>query len=168
MRDIRAGTVTCHYEGDVHSLKSLMKLRDKSYVLRIGTPSEWPWWRERKDGSGGRTDEDDGGDVDELSAPCVYVDPTNPKIKARYINDPLNPRACNVRFVTKPGEERANVVALRYIRAGEELFVSYGDRYWRDRMAEGSLVPMRLRNDKAEKLVEPKRLREVLAELQGS
>ena len=37
----------------------------------------------------------------------------------------------NVRFVKLWEERRADVVALRDIAAGEELFVSYGSNYWK-------------------------------------
>lgn len=52
-------------------------------------------------------------------------------ITARYINDALSPIAVNVRFDKDPQTNTANVVALRDIVAGEELFVDYGKAYWR-------------------------------------
>jgi hypothetical protein len=51
-----------------------------------------------------------------------------PQIKARYINDPLNDKFVNCKFV--PDKLRSAVVATRMISRGEELFVSYGDAYW--------------------------------------
>ena len=52
-------------------------------------------------------------------------------ITARYINDPISPLAVNVRFIKDPATGTANVVALRDIVEGEELFVDYGKAYWR-------------------------------------
>ena len=51
-----------------------------------------------------------------------------PQIKARYINDPLNDKFVNCKYV--PDKLRSAVVATRTIRRGEELFASYGDAYW--------------------------------------
>jgi hypothetical protein len=51
-----------------------------------------------------------------------------PQIKARYINDPLNDKLVNCKFV--PDKLRSAVVATRIITRGEELFASYGDAYW--------------------------------------
>ena len=52
-------------------------------------------------------------------------------VLARYINDHADPSRHNVRFVKLWDERRADVVALRDIAAGEELFVSYGTNYWK-------------------------------------
>eukprot|EP00551_Chaetoceros_affinis_P007175 CAMPEP_0203669184 /NCGR_PEP_ID=MMETSP0090-20130426/5624_1 /ASSEMBLY_ACC=CAM_ASM_001088 /TAXON_ID=426623 /ORGANISM="Chaetoceros affinis, Strain CCMP159" /LENGTH=173 /DNA_ID=CAMNT_0050533803 /DNA_START=169 /DNA_END=687 /DNA_ORIENTATION=+ len=61
----------------------------------------------------------------------IMVDP-GPllSIKARYINDPLNPNYVNCTFVPEPELFRSAVVAKRDIYPGEELYVSYGDIYW--------------------------------------
>jgi hypothetical protein len=59
----------------------------------------------------------------------ILVDPGPlPHIKARYINDPLNEKFVNCKFV--PDKLRSAVVTTRMITRGEELFVSYGDAYW--------------------------------------
>jgi hypothetical protein len=59
----------------------------------------------------------------------ILVDPGPlPQIKARYINDPLNDKFVNCKYV--PDSLRSAVVATRVIARGEELFVSYGDAYW--------------------------------------
>lgn len=59
----------------------------------------------------------------------ILVDPGPlPQIKARYINDPLNDKFVNCKYV--PDKLRSAVVATRMITRGEELFVSYGDAYW--------------------------------------
>ncbi len=49
---------------------------------------------------------------------------------ARYINDSCTIRYNNVYFDKRPAENRAAVIALRDISAGEELLVSYGKWYW--------------------------------------
>lgn len=54
---------------------------------------------------------------------CVHV-------LARYINDSRCAREYNVRFHKLPWEHKAQVIALRDIEAGEELYVDYGRFYW--------------------------------------
>jgi len=49
-------------------------------------------------------------------------------IKARYINDPLNEKYVNCKYV--PEKFRSAVIATRDIHRGEEIFASYGDGYW--------------------------------------
>lgn len=51
----------------------------------------------------------------------------------RYINDNGNPRRHNVTFVKDRVAKRAAVHATRPIAAGEELYASYGEGYWRAR-----------------------------------
>lgn len=48
----------------------------------------------------------------------------------RYINDCINPAGYNVEFVKLPHLGCALVRALRDIAPYEELFVSYGSKYW--------------------------------------
>jgi len=63
-----------------------------------------------------------------------HVDALNhPEVLARYINDSPDRDAINVRFQRLPKQRKATVIALRYIKAGEELFVSYGRGYWAKR-----------------------------------
>lgn len=63
--------------------------------------------------------------------PQRYIDAKlHTDILARYINDPINPAGWNVVFNKKPEHGCAEVVALRDITAGEEIFVSYGKWYW--------------------------------------
>jgi hypothetical protein len=82
------------------------------------------------------------------SSACeILVDPTNTDIKARYINDCLTPSGYNVAFVLDPTHERAAVVTLRNIQAGEELYVSYGQAYWDSLEASTGIVPKRLPMD---------------------
>ena len=66
----------------------------------------------------------------------VLVDPRPLlHIKARYINDPLNEKYVNCKFV--PEKFRSAVVMTRKIRHGEELFVSYGEAYWANHAING-------------------------------
>lgn len=59
-------------------------------------------------------------------------------VLGRYINDPIGPSGsvneerCNVKFshIQQPGIWHCPVIALRDIEEGEELFISYGPRYW--------------------------------------
>ncbi|CAK9253316.1 unnamed protein product [Sphagnum jensenii] len=69
-----------------------------------------------------------------------YVDSKESNCFARYINDCRNPAGYNVKFIKFPLEGFAHVVALRAIKAGEELFVNYGSRYW----AGSPVLPIRL------------------------
>lgn len=59
----------------------------------------------------------------------VFVDPGPlPEVSARYINDPLDEDSINCKFVER--DFCADVVSIRAILAGEELFMSYGEAYW--------------------------------------
>lgn len=69
----------------------------------------------------------------------LFVDPRPmTSIKARFINDPLNPDAVNCTFVPEPDHRRCAVVASKDIQSGEELFVSYGDFYWSQQSVSGT------------------------------
>ena len=61
----------------------------------------------------------------------TYVDAkeTN-ECLARYINDCRNSLGYNVKFVKKPAEHCADIIAIRDISVGEELFADYGKWYW--------------------------------------
>lgn len=108
--DIRKGEIVCYYTGYRHDYQSQKRLRDRTYVLKL--QNGWPAHDRRNDGF-----------VDAL--PCVEV-------LARYINDPRNEEECNVKFehVQRPGIWYCPVVAIKDVNAGEELFISYGPRYW--------------------------------------
>ncbi|GFH44324.1 hypothetical protein CTEN210_00798 [Chaetoceros tenuissimus] len=70
----------------------------------------------------------------------ILVDPRETlDIKARYINDPLNARLINCKFVPDVKEFRCKVVATRSIHPGEELFISYGKIYWEQQPYEGKI-----------------------------
>jgi len=76
--------------------------------------------------------------------PQAYVDArASLDVLARYINDPRDSRAHNVVFDKRPHERRAIVRATRYIAPGEELYASYGGRYWAAATAAGC-APSRL------------------------
>ena len=63
----------------------------------------------------------------------------HPEVLARYVNDDLRrPPRHNVRFVKLKAFRVALVVCKRDVRAGEELFASYGRSYWEKR---GMAIP---------------------------
>jgi hypothetical protein len=64
-------------------------------------------------------------------------------VQARYINDPLLPLAYNVSFVKRPELALSEVVALRDISCGEELYVDYGRDYWRGSDCKGKRLGVR-------------------------
>jgi hypothetical protein len=69
----------------------------------------------------------------------VWVDAqADSSVLARYINDARLPLAYNVEFRKRPEHRDAEVVALRDIVEGEELFVDYGVAYWRGVTYEAS------------------------------
>ena len=51
----------------------------------------------------------------------------------RYVNDHFDASRLNARLDKDKGRKRARVVALRRIEAGEEVYASYGETYWRAR-----------------------------------
>lgn len=51
--------------------------------------------------------------------------------KARWANDARDPSRNNARFEQAEGG-RVNLVSTRRIERGEEIFVSYGEEYWRE------------------------------------
>jgi hypothetical protein len=110
---IPEGSVLCFYTGHVHNHSSASRV-DKSYML---------WIR---------------GDI------LVTAGNMPTTVTARYINDPLNDTLINCRFaVTSLPPDfdhedehedtiRSSVVATRSIRLGEELFLAYGQGYWKN------------------------------------
>lgn len=107
---IPKGAIVCNYTGYRHDYQSQKRLLDRAYVLKL--QNGWPKFDRRNDGF-----------VDAL--PCKDV-------LARFINDPRDEQKYNVKFehIQEPGVWHCPVVALRDIEAGEELFISYGPRYW--------------------------------------
>ena len=64
----------------------------------------------------------------------VHVDASNhPNVLARYINDNFDKSQINVAFRKIERDACALVYTLRAIEPGEELYVSYGESYWRGR-----------------------------------
>jgi hypothetical protein len=125
------------YTGNVHNMRSAGQLVNRSYLIRVGPPARTPWWAQpgpsespQPSAGGGTTTEVSFSCCDETSTGCLYVDPVDTRMKARYINDCLSESGYNVTFVSDCAGECARVVALRNIAAGEELFVSYGSQYW--------------------------------------
>lgn len=56
---------------------------------------------------------------------------------ARYINDNLDDQqAINCKFVKLKEQKMARVIATRDICPGEELYLKYGDVYWRGKIAK--------------------------------
>ena len=51
-------------------------------------------------------------------------------VPGRYVNDREDP---NARFVKDKKRRKADVVALRRIHPGDEIYASYGQGYWRAR-----------------------------------
>ncbi|KAJ1432752.1 hypothetical protein B484DRAFT_327129 [Ochromonadaceae sp. CCMP2298] len=98
-KSFETGDVVCRYVGDWLRTADAIRLKDKSYLMRLGEQS--------------------------------YVDARpHDRVLARYINDCINQGGWNVEFVKLPEQGCALVVATRPIAAWEELFVSYGKRYW--------------------------------------
>ena len=170
VHDLPAHTICCYYSGDVHSTKSSQSatmLNDGSYLLRIGVMEPQPWWYHAlqdeqalgEESQPERTNQPERvgvynslreewdqlvGQAPHSSRDELYVNPSNLQIKARYINDCLEEARYNVLFVMDPSMERAAVVALRHIKADEELYVSYGTAYWNSMEATTGIVPRRL------------------------
>ncbi len=68
----------------------------------------------------------------------LFVDPRlTLSVKARYINDPINPILHNVEFRPEVSRSRAAVVATKKLAVGDELFVSYGESYWAQAARDG-------------------------------
>jgi len=154
VQDIPMNTKCCFYSGDVHSAKSSQlpaMLSDGSYLLRIGRVDAQPWWYCAL-AHGTKTLQEEWDRLVGETAPShrdeCYVNPSNVNIKARYINDCLETKRYNVKYVLDPKMERAAVVSLRDIKAGEELFVSYGQYYWESLEAATGIVPRKLPFDK--------------------
>lgn len=53
-----------------------------------------------------------------------------PFIYARYINDCRNNTYYNVEFAKCPDEGIAQVIAIKDIHVGDEIYVDYGKWYW--------------------------------------
>ena len=130
-----AGTIVCYMTGHIHTIQSSRQLQDQSYALLLVAV-------------GGGSDDGNGGSNNchataTSNTAVVVVDPGPcPTILARYINDPLNDKYYNVKYVPQPNAFRCAVVTTRDIYPGEELFVSYGEYYW-NYMRKQHLTPRR-------------------------
>ena len=107
---IPKGEVVCFYTGCRHTYQSQKRLKNRAYVLKL--QNGWP-----------KHDRKNDGFIDALPTKDVL---------ARYINDARSEEKCSVKFenIQEPGIWYCPVVAQRDIAEGEELFVSYGTRYW--------------------------------------
>ena len=102
-RDVRKGQVVCAYTGQRINIAEMLR----------------------------RKDPNDRAYVMGFGLNKYLCARDRPQVLARFINDHADPARHNVRFVKLWEERRADVVALRDIAAGEELFVSYGSNYWK-------------------------------------
>lgn len=140
-KNIAAYADVCFYEGFEYCFADAIKLADKSYLMFLGTPAIEDPKTGKLFSKSARMRQD------EIAVNSKYTT----SVKARYINDCLNENAYNVQFVQEADKARARVVALRNIRAGEELFASYGDRYWakldmpRSRLLDAQVEDLKLR-----------------------
>ena len=119
-----AGDLACRYVGDFHTVSLfLTEVDDKSYGILLPLKAS----SKPDDGGGWRA---------ALPRPSVdlIVDPSNldryRDFPARYINDPREPTHWNCAFVPDAKDLCAKVVVTKEIKAGEELFLDYGEVYW--------------------------------------
>nr|CEL73023.1 TPA: SET domain-containing protein [Toxoplasma gondii VEG] len=93
----------CEYLGTRLSLRQILREQNRAYVICAGT----------------------------LNA---HIDARlHPEVLARYINDNAKKEKLNARFVKDKERRRVFVQALRDLEAGEEIYASYGEGYWRNR-----------------------------------
>jgi SET domain-containing protein len=111
---IAKGSVFCEYYGRELTLLQTIKLKDKTYLM----------------GGFGLNCHIDA--KDELG--CF----------GRYINDAMDPAKQNARFVKIKHLKKANVIAIKDVQAGDEIYASYGNVYWRgkERESNASHVPV--------------------------
>jgi len=96
-------TAFCEYTGTELTLRQVMQLRDKTYLM--------------------------GG----FGINCHIDANHHPDVKARYINDGIRDDKQNARFVKHKALKKASVVSTRDINPGDEIYASYGELYWRFR-----------------------------------
>jgi hypothetical protein len=111
-RAFATGEVLCEYRGRVLSLPAVLRLsvRERDYVMG---------------GFGLNAHVDGRHDLNMLG---------------RYVNDNGDRTMLNAEFDKLKPERRALVRALRPLVAGEEVFASYGEGYWRVRGAAPAAV----------------------------
>ena len=114
---IQTNDLVCHYSGLIHNFKSKNELVDQSYVLYLQYSDIF--------------DED------------IFVNAkTVMAVKARYLNDPLNPDLYNVKWhhsQTNKNNLRCGVIAIKDIYPGDELFIEYGSDYWDSSDVQGTV-----------------------------
>ena len=109
-RRVCKGDTVLYYAGDVHDFSGKNRLEDQSYVLRIGRHSLW-----------------NDGEIFVYPSQCSFL-------ACRYMNDPRNESLYNVAWRQTDEDAarfRCAVVAIKDIAEGHELFIDYGDAYWR-------------------------------------
>eukprot|EP00435_Cladocopium_sp_Y103_P024673 s3812_g6.t1 len=122
-----ANQLVVHYGGNIHTLKSSMKLQDQEYVMRLGSTASA---------------------VDELADGSLYIDAgPHLAVKGRYINDCRSLENYNLHLVCCPEKHVAELFTLRDVEEGEELFFDYGHRYWDDRLASGAVCKVLSKTD---------------------
>mmetsp|Transcript_25742 Transcript_25742/g.66589 ORF Transcript_25742/g.66589 Transcript_25742/m.66589 type:complete len:191 (+) Transcript_25742:13-585(+) len=101
-RSFARGETICEYTGRVLTLRQILRMSvpEREYVMG---------------GFGLNTFVDAGPDANML---------------ARYINDNQDDSALNAEFVRIMYDHRALVIATRNVKPGEEIYASYGSRYW--------------------------------------
>ena len=100
---IPKNTVFCEYSGTELTLLQTMRLKDKTYLM--------------------------GG----FGLNCHIDAKDHPNVLARYINDAREESEQNARFVKIKKLKKAQVLSIRDIQPGEEIYASYGSIYWRHR-----------------------------------
>ena len=108
---VPSSTILCSYTGTLMTMKEALAANrtegiDTGYMMRLGSS---------------------------LESTTIWINALNhSEVLARFINDPRTPLAHNVTFVKDPlaSPPRAEVVALRDLVDGEEIFVDYGKWYW--------------------------------------
>lgn len=67
----------------------------------------------------------------------------------RYANDHFDKTRINARFDKNKPQRRAKLIATRHIQRGEEIYVSYGETYWRARNIDPETGARLKRDDSA-------------------
>lgn len=104
-RDFARGDVICDYRGKVLSLAQVLRLPPEARDYLMG-------------GFGLNV---------HIDASEAYAVP------GRYVNDNFDTARLNAHFRKLPKLRKAQVVALRPILAGDEIYAAYGAAYWRAR-----------------------------------
>jgi len=131
-REFKQGETVCIYQGKEITFSQSLKYPDKRYLMKLGRSDET-----------GQLVFIDGLPLDclgqairdALSSPLENLSPTEADSNTsrillplgRFIND-IKPN--NAEFLKLPNERRADIVALRDIKPGEEISCSYGTAYW--------------------------------------